>query len=275
MADEEPEEASPQQEEAIAGPSEEVVQTEEEQEPSLRDIAKQLQGFQRELGRFRGLQSQIDTLPKTVGELTSKQLEKLRQEQYFETLTPEARLSYQQQQEGQKQLESFLEKFLEQKAPGLLGRYNDFTKTFERMSGQLESQDYFDQVAEALGEDAQKGVPVATKIFNELKQKVNSSDPTEAEQAIKQRDLYISNPHAMAMAIARRMQAETTGAVSNLVQGRREGALKSATVPRGGSGNSAPARLTKAQMNDAKYMEQVASGMDTDAFEKLLQRSRA
>lgn len=262
--------------EPMVGPGPEVNAGEAEAQPeiTLQDLHKNLQNLQREFGRVRGLQSQFDSLPKTIDKTLSERLEAMKKDQYLNSLTPEDRLGYQQQQEGQKQLEAFFEKFLEQKAPGLLGKYGDFSKTFERISGQLESQDYFDQVAEALGEDAQKAIPAITAMFKELKAKSNSADPAEADQALKLRSLYAQNPHAAAMAAMRRMQAETQGAANGFIDQRRGAASKSATVPRGGQGK-APARLSKEQMNDFKYMEQLAGNMSTEEYEKLLQNSRA
>lgn len=283
MADEELElQGGSPQPEPMAGPGEQNGQSmqpqdggETQPEVTLQDLHKQMQNFQREFGRVRGLQSQFDTLPKTIETTLSKRLEQMQKEQYLNSLTPEDRLGYQQQQEGQKALEQFFMKMLNEKAPGLLDRYGDFTKTFERMSGQLESQDYFDQVAEALGEDAPKAVPYITKMFNELKKQANSSDPQEADQAQKMRELYASNPHAAAMAAMRKMQAEVSGQANGLIDQRRQSAKNSAIVPRGGGFTKAPNRLSPAQMNDRKYLESIAANMDTAAYEKLLENSRA
>lgn len=264
----------------VAGPADGGGQVTNQPEPepepeiTLQDLHKQMQNFQREFGRVRGLQSQFDTLPKTIETTLSKRLQEMQQQQYLQTLTPEDRLGYQQQQEGQKALEQFFMKMLNEKAPGLLDRYGDFAKTFERMSGQLEGQDYFDQVAEALGEDAQKAVPYITKMFNELKKQANSADPEQAEQAQKLRELYASNPHAAAMAAMRKMQAEVSGQATGLIDQRRASGLKSAIVPRGGMSSKAPNRLSKEQMNDRKYLESIASSMSTEEYEKLLNNSR-
>lgn len=271
------------QQEAMAGPGERQEQADAgngeggapEPEITLAELHKQLQNFGREIGRVRPIQSQLDTLPKTFDKMFTERFEKMQQQQYLGTLSPEDRLGYQQQQEGQKALENLFMKMLNEKAPGLLDRYGDFTKTFERMSGQLESQDYFDQVAEALGDDAQKAVPVITKMFNELKKQANSGDPEVADQAQKLRELYSSNPHAAAMAAMRRMQGEVSGQANGLIDQRRRSASNSAIVPRGGMSAKAPSRLSKEQMNDRKYMESIAANMSTGDYEKLLQNSRA
>ncbi len=268
--------------ESLAGPAQEVEQVQASVEPeaapevTLQDLAKQLQGFQREFGRVRGLQSQLDTLPKTVEKTIAERMAAMQKDTYLNSLDPESRLSYQQQQEGQKQLEEFLFKALEAKMPGLTSRYGDFTKFFERMSSQFESQDYFDQVAEALGPDAEKGILEVKGLLGEIKSKLNSNDPVEAEQAHKLRALYISNPYATALAVKQRMQQQIIGQANGVVSQQRANASRSAIVPKGsGSVVKAPTRLTKEQMNDAKFLESIQNQFDTKGWEKLLQDSRA
>jgi hypothetical protein len=275
--------ASTQAQEPAAGGSGEVPQQTQQSEaiaepaaePTIADVIKRMEGFQREIGRFRGLQSQFDSLPKTVDSMFSKRLEQMQKEQYLNTLPPEARLDYQQQQEGQKQLEEFVMGIFGKKFPGLIDRYGDFTKFYERMNTQLESQDYFDQVAEALGENAERGIPEITKLFTELKSKVNSADPAEAEQAAKLRDLYANNPHAAALAVSKRMQQQVAGAAQGVIEQRRASASKSAIVPQGGAAMKAPTRLTRAQMNDKAYLESIAPNFTTEQWTKLLADSRA
>lgn len=215
----------------------------------MAEISRQIQGLIKEQTRYRGFQSSVDNLPKTVDQLIQKHFKQQEQNQYLNSLPPDQRQAYDSRQQGMQQLETMIGDALKKLAPEM---FKDQLGVIEKVGKQLSTQDYFRELGEHAGDMQDELLPLYKQLYTEKQRDLNSGDPDKAEAADAWLERAEKNPSFLvlqAMNLHRRMPEEQR---AKLNQARQQNSTEiSSQMPNRGGAPRAPGSLkglTEAQM---------------------------
>lgn len=242
-------------------------------EPTIADVLKQVQGLSAHVGRISSLQSKVDTFPKTIEELISKKLAESNKQQMLNQLPPDQRAQYEQQEQQRADEMQALERLIKDKVRDYLPKeLGDTAEIVQELKTSREAKGFFNALGEALGpEDMAKVMPFIGEILEKNQRDIRSDDPAVYKPAIEWIERAMKNPESVGLAALRMAQARVQTNAGSVVQQREAKGRALSTAPRTGAPPTAPRDIRGMSQSQ---LDQLAAGMSTADFEKLVNASK-
>ncbi len=247
-------------------------------EPTIADVMKLVQEIKTTAGRVPALQSRLDSMPKQFEAMFQKTLRESTQQQYLNSLSPEQRQVYEQQQLEQQQQQDYLKRTVQEHIKETMG--DQFASILERdaVAQDKEKADgFFEAIEQKLGVDESKRVgPFISEMLKEHRRKIDSGDPALIAEADKWMTRALNSPGEVALDALLALQKSVAAGEGKVIDERQARGRSMGAQPRG----SAPA-VPAASLKNLRDMSEKAllanpeiANMTTAEYEKLLKASK-
>lgn len=243
------------------------------QEPSIQDVVKQLQAMQPHVGRISALQSRLDSIPKTLEDLVQKRFDTWTRQNQLNQLSPDQRKAYEDEQaQIEKDKAAILKLFDEHLNKVLPERFGDSIAAGQAYQDSQQAQSFFSEIESSLGPEKMQAIaPYIGQMLQKNAEEIRSKDPAVFERASEWLDKALKSPATIALQALRMAEAAVQKDANAVVQQRDARAKSLGAAPRSGTAPSPPKSL---KGMSPKQLEELAAGMDTAEFEKLVKASK-
>lgn len=223
-------------------------------------IQKRLDEMHREMGRFRGLQSNIDKLDQRVEERIARILQEREQRAYQNSLPPEER---EQAAEAQRR-EMYLRDMVRRESLNALQQtHPEYFQYIERAMEQEKDQQHLGtiaQMAEQMAPGSSQGI---AQLFQKNLQELNSSDPSVVQRALEWNEKATTSPEFVVLELVRQKSQQVQQGAAQYSNAKEVEATKATIRPQGGA--PAAGRKPVGEMSEAEL-----EAMPLEQLEKML-----
>lgn len=209
---------------------------------TIEALHQKIEQLSRQAGRFGSLNAQLSKLPKTVEEQVKKLLADQQENQRRQGLSPTER----QAEEIARQQEEALQKMIEDRA--LQAFQSKYGTLAERLESSFKNQDYYRDLDELAGEDADTLRPIYKDLFSEKIADMESGDEAKAEAAARWVMRAEKDAPYLVLEAIKAQSRFVDDASGKAVASRKAGASAAAQSPKGG-GKAPKGQITLEQLN--------------------------
>lgn len=233
---------------------------------TLEALASQLSNFEKEFGRVRKLQSQLDSLPKTIGGHFERFASDFQRQNQLSQLSPEQLQSIQQQQYQDNAFKQNIYSMIQEAMPQM---FPEMMEVFEWAKDLRDGYSFYSGLKENVGDEAKYAElePFFIEMLNENKQQWQSEETRQQAEEWKKNAL--SQPASVVLKALNKLAEKNKAGAAQVTNKRAEAGKKASFVPQG---SKPPVPMSLEGMSE-KEMESLAV-RDPKKWDELMRERR-